>query len=117
MSVKKTNLHKLLKLRKWESENIPLLTANVGSSVIEYLISRFINNEFPTIKEVVYELNNFSRAGINLQFKKLETLGLIEFVDGFVDRRNRRIRPTNKFLELLNIYSLQVNLILSSRKS
>lgn len=102
------NIHKILELRKWESEHLPLCNRTIGYAVSGYIMGALIEGSSPTVKELVNSLSEFSRAGIYLQLKRLESDGWISFENGVQDGRNKHIVPTTAFIKLIDQYAARV---------
>ena len=102
------NIHKILELRKWESEHLPLCNRTIGYAVSGYIMGALIEGSSPTVKELVNSLSEFSRAGIYLQLKRLESDGWITFANGLQDGRNKHIVPTAAFIKLIDQYAARV---------
>lgn len=108
--VKKIN--KILELRKWESENLPLCNRTIGYAVFGYIACCLIEGSSPTVKELVNSLSEFSRSGIYIQLKRLEADGWITFENGTNDARNKHIMPTAEFTRRIEEYASRVRKIL-----
>ena len=103
---------KLFELRKWEAENLPLCKNTVGYAVFECVANSVILGAYPTIKELVNSLPRFSRAGIYLQLKQLESDAWITYSNGASDARNKHIIPTERLLSLIQQYASRARQIL-----
>lgn len=103
---------KLFELRKWEEENLPLCKNTVGYAVFECIANSVVTGSYLTIKELVNSLPRFSRAGIYLQLKQLESGAWITYSNGAADARNKHIIPTEKFSSLIQQYASQAKQIL-----
>jgi predicted transcriptional regulator len=107
-------INKILELRKWESEHLPLCNRTIGYAVFAYIAGCLIQERSSTVKELVNSLSEFSRAGIYLQLKRLESDGWITFENGVNDGRNKHIVPTAAFAKLIDQYASRVRKILSN---
>ena len=105
-------INKILELRKWESENLPLCNRTIGYAVFGYIAGCLIEGSAPTVKELVNSLSEFSRSGIYIQLKRLESEGWITFENGVNDARNKHIMPTAEFTKLIDEYAMRVQKIL-----
>jgi DNA-binding MarR family transcriptional regulator len=101
-------IQNLFKLREWESENLPLCFSSIGQSVFRYIAESHLRGYTPSVKELVNDLAAFSRGGIRLQLRKLESEGWIELTNGMSDARNRHISSTRKLDSLLKQYRTQI---------
>lgn len=98
----------LFQLRDWESVNLPLCSSSIGQSVFRYIAKSHLAGHTPTVKELVHDLPEHSRAGIRLQLRKLERDGWILLTNGVSDARNRHISSTEKLDKLLGQYQTQL---------
>lgn len=104
---------KILELRKWESENLPLCNHTIGYAVFAFIAGCITEGRTPTVKELVNSLPEFSRAGIHIQLKRLETDGWITFANGVSDGRNKHILPTPEFAKLVDLYASRLRTLLN----
>lgn len=107
----------LFQLRDWESDNLPLCKSSIGQSVFRYIAKAHLQGNTPSVKELVNDLHQHSRAGIRLQLHRLETEGWIRLTNGVSDARNRHISPTEQLDNLLKQYRAQLKkLIVANAK-
>ncbi len=97
----------LLELREWESEHFPLCSS-IGQSVFAYIAKQHLSGNTPTVKQLIHDLEGYSRAGIRLQLKRLEAEGWIELTNGMSDARNRHVATTSKLDHLPHAYKSEV---------
>lgn len=98
----------LFQLRDWESDNLPLCTSSIGQSVFRYIAKSHLRGHTPSVKELIHDLPEYSRAGIRLQLGTLEREGWIQLTNGVSDARNRHISSTNQLDTLLKQYQAQL---------
>ena len=65
----------LFQLREWESGNLPLCKSSIGQAVFRHIAKAQLLGHTPSVKELVNDLPEYSRAGIGLQLRKLEKEG------------------------------------------
>jgi len=98
----------LFQLREWESGNLPLCKSSIGQAVFRYIAKSHLRGHTPSVKELVNDLHEHSRAGVRLQLKKLELEGWIQLTNGISDGRNRHISSTVQLDSLLRQYRTQL---------
>lgn len=98
----------LFQLREWESVNLPLCKSSIGQAVFRYISKSHLQGHTPSVKELINDLHEYSRAGIRLQLKRLEKEGWIQLTNGVTDGRNRHISSTNQLDSLLKQYRAQL---------
>lgn len=98
----------LFQLREWESGNLPLCKSSIGQAVFRHIAKAQLLGHTPSVKELVNDLPEYSRAGIGLQLRKLEKEGWIQLTNGISDARNRHISSTDQLDALLKQYRTQL---------
>ena len=105
-------IENIFKLKDWESKHLPLCKSSIGQALFRYVAQSHLQGHTPSLKELINDLPDYSRAGIQIQLKKLEAEGWINLTNGISDGRNRHISSTDQLNTLLKQYRKQIQRLL-----
>jgi DNA-binding MarR family transcriptional regulator len=101
-------LTSLIELKQWEWSNVPVLHTVIGRHVYFSIATQMLEktNEQGTrsLKQVLNHPGYTDRA-IRMKLREMERMGLIESVNGDIDKRVRYVLPTPKFEQLIETHA------------
>lgn len=100
-------LENLRELRQWRKENLPHFESPAAYDLIILLAINFAKGEVFTVKQLFASLPH-SYTAIRQHYKGLMNIGLIECLPDTNDGRIKFIKPTEKFINLIDSYVSEV---------
>lgn len=94
---------RLLALRKWEKDNIPLLSPQIALDILLFCTAAMGVREPAPTKEF-HLMTGHSKDRVREVMKELSEQGLIRCVPDARDARVRRVVPTDAGLQLIEEY-------------
>lgn len=96
-------LEKVQALRSWGKENLPLYESVIANDLIIFLAIEFVSGKPLTVKRLFASLP-YSYTAVRQHYKKLFEDGWVIHVPDENDRRIKYIKPSEKFIEVIDAY-------------
>lgn len=90
-------------IRDWGKKNLPLYESIIANDLIIFLAIEFVRGESLTIKRLFASLP-YSYTAIRQHYKKLLREGWVLHVPDEADKRVKLIKPSEKFIEVIDQY-------------
>jgi len=96
-------LEKVQAVRKWGKENLPLYESVIANDLIIFLAIEFVSGKPLTVKRLFASLP-YSYTAVRQHYKKLFKDGWVIHVADENDKRIKYIKPSQKFVEIIDSY-------------
>lgn len=100
-------LHTIMRLKRWELENLPASGSLVAHRVFFHLVDAYNQGTAMSVKVLGLELP-FSVAAIRIQLRKLQREGWINVQPGLLDSRQRTLTMSARTEAVLHEYERQI---------
>jgi DNA-binding MarR family transcriptional regulator len=95
----------IFKLRAWCIENLPIDNSLIAYDLLLLLSIHHYSNGHITVKQLFVSMP-YSYTAIRIHYQRYVTDGWIEHYSDEKDRRIKYVRPTQKFIETINLFTL-----------
>lgn len=96
-------LEKVQAVRSWGKENLPFYESVIANDLIIFLAIEFVKGKPLTVKRLFASLP-YSYTAVRQHYKKLFKDGWVEHVSDDRDRRIKYIKPSERFIEVIDAY-------------
>lgn len=96
-------LEKVQAVRNWGKENLPLYESVIANDLIIFLAIEFVKGKPLTVKRLFASLP-YSYTAVRQHYKKLFKDGWVEHVSDDRDRRIKYIKPSERFINVIDAY-------------
>ncbi|MBU3632660.1 hypothetical protein [Polynucleobacter sp. AP-Feld-500C-C5] len=97
-------IESIFRLRKWVQENLPIENSLIAYDLILLLSIHNYANGHITIKQLFASLPHSSTA-VRSHYQRFIDDGWIEHYPDLLDKRIKYVKPTKKFITVINAYT------------
>jgi hypothetical protein len=111
-------LQVICQLHEWENQNLGLVQTQAGRYLYLSLVKQLIEekrDQPSALLKGIYHNQDLSERALRYKIREFEEEGLIKFEANRIDKRSKRIVPTDELLQTLEIHSQEFGRILSSK--
>ena len=111
-------LQVICQLHEWENQNLNLVQTQAGRYLYLSLVKQLIEekrDQPSALLKGIYHNQDLSERALRYKIREFEDEGLIKFEASRVDKRSKKIVPTDDLLQTLETHSQEFGRILSSK--
>ncbi|QWE06191.1 hypothetical protein [Polynucleobacter sp. JS-JIR-5-A7] len=97
-------IESIFRLRKWVQENLPIENSLIAYDLILLLSIHNYANGHITIKQLFASLPHSSTA-VRSHYQRFIDDGWIEHYPDLLDKRIKYVKPTKKFIDIINAFT------------
>lgn len=106
----------IFKLRRWVEENLPIENSLIAYDLILLLSTHDYANSHITVKQLFSSLPH-SATAVRSHYLRFVNDGWIEHYPAPKDKRIKYIKPTAKFIEIINAFTEVTSVIFAAEES
>ena len=113
-----TLLQVICQLHEWENQNLGLVQTQAGRYLYLSLVKQLIEekrDQPSALLKGIYHNQDLSERALRYKIREFEDEGLIKFEANRIDKRSKKIVPTEELLQTLETHSQEFGRILSSK--
>ena len=111
-------LQVICQLHEWENQNLGLVQTQAGRYLYLSLVKQLIEekrDQPSALLKGIYHNQDLSERALRYKIREFEDEGLIKFEANRIDKRSKKIVPTEELLQTLETHSQEFGRILSSK--
>ncbi len=111
-------LQVICQLHEWENQNLGLVQTQAGRYLYLSLVKQLIEekrDQPSALLKGIYHNQDLSERALRYKIREFEEEGLIKFEANRIDKRSKKIVPTEDLLQTLETHSQEFGRILSSK--
>lgn len=98
----------IFKLRAWCRQHLPIENSLIAYDLILLLSIHHYSNGHITVKQLFASIPH-SYTAVRIHYQRFLDEGWIEHYSAASDKRIKYVRPTQKFIEIINLYTEAAN--------